>query len=209
MNERRLRWTVRLAGWLIRLLGWTWRVEVEGLVLRDGLRASGKNFLLSLWHGEILPLSLHVRGEGLTIMISEHGDGELIARLHESWGNFAVRGSTSRGAGRVLLGLVRTLESGKDCVITPDGPRGPAGRAQAGAVMASSRTQVPILPIRAFASRAWRLRSWDRFLVPKPFATVRIVYGEPWIAPDSSDESVRELERRLGRALPSDADGAA
>jgi hypothetical protein len=135
-------------------------------------------------------------------MISEHGDGEIIARIHKRLGNDAVRGSTSRGAGRALLAMVRKLQAGTNCIITPDGPRGPSGVAQAGALMASNRAAAPILALRAEASSAWRLKSWDRFMIPKPFAKVRLIYEDPWMAPDTGEASVAELSRRLGLALP-------
>ena len=179
------------------------------MAARKGLRDRQQNFLLTFWHTFILPASLHIRGEGYTIMISEHRDGELIARVQELWGNRAVRGSTSRGAGRALLGMVRILQDGQNGLITPDGPRGPAGVAQPGALMASQRAGVPILAVRCEVSRAWRLKSWDRFMVPKPFARVRVIYSDPWIAPDSSEESQRELARLLGPALPAEPEPAA
>ncbi len=195
-------WVVLLGTWLIRLLGCTWRWEAVNLEARDRLRRDGTPVLLAFWHAYILPVSLHVRDRGYRIMISEHKDGEIIAKIHERWGNLSVRGSTSRGGGRALLAMVRVLQDGHDGVITPDGPRGPAGVAQPGALMASARSGVPILGLRVEASRAWRLKSWDRFMVPKPFATVRVIYEDPWVAPDASEESLRELERRLGPALP-------
>jgi hypothetical protein len=209
MTERKLWWTVRLGALALRALALTWRWEFVNFAARSALRDRGQNFIFAMWHTYIVPTSLHIRGEGYTIMISDHGDGELIAKLHELWGNHAVRGSTSRGAGRALLGMVRILQEGQNGLITPDGPRGPAGVAQPGALMASQRAGVPILAVRFEASRAWRLKSWDRFMVPKPFARIRVTYSDPWIAPDSSEASQREFERLLGPALPIEPEPAA
>ena len=133
----------------------------------------------ALWHGELLPLLYHHRGQGVAVLISEHRDGELIARIAQRFGFRTVRGSTSRGASRALVGLVRELEQGHDVAITPDGPRGPAHAFAPGALIAAQRAGVPVIPVRASATRAWRLRSWDRFLIPKPFCRITVAYGSP------------------------------
>ena len=129
-------------------------------------------------------------------MISEHRDGEIIAQIAERLGYTTVRGSSSRGGGRALIGLMRAIESGRDGAVTPDGPRGPAHVFAPGAAIASQRTGAALLPVRASASRAWRLKSWDRFLVPKPFARVRVVYG-PLTPVDAA--SPREAAERADR----------
>lgn len=201
--ERRIRWIVRLGGPLIRLLASTWRYDVRNGEAWRMLRLSGRPFIYALWHGHLLPLTWFHRGLGVTVMISEHADGEIIARLVESWGYRTVRGSTSRGAGRALLGMVREIQAGQIFAITPDGPRGPAGAVQPGVLLASSKAGAPILPLRVDADRSWRLRSWDRFVVPKPFARVRVTYGEPWTAPGVGDDAAAALAARIGAALDS------
>ena len=193
MSDARIRWTVRVGTGLIRLLGMTWRmrpVNDADLVAR---RASGERVIFTLWHGELLPLLWHHRGEGIAVVISEHRDGEIIARIAERLGYTTVRGSTSRGGGRALIGLMRAIEAGHDGAVTPDGPRGPAHVFAPGAAIASQRTGAPLAMIRATATRAWRLKSWDRFLVPKPFATVRVIYG-PLVSVDAG--SPREAAER-------------
>jgi lysophospholipid acyltransferase (LPLAT)-like uncharacterized protein len=204
-DARRIRWIVRLGAWLIRLLASTWRVRTVNGEELDAARRSGQHVLFALWHGELLPLLWHQRGRGIAVVISEHRDGEIIARIAESLGYATVRGSSSRGASRALLGLTRAIEKGRDGAITPDGPRGPAHVFAPGAAVAAQRTGVPIVPIRASASRAWRLRSWDRFLIPKPFARVTVTLGTftPVIA-DSPREAAAQSEslQRLLAAVP-------
>ena len=152
--------------------------------------------IFTLWHGQLLPLLYHHRGQGAVILISEHADGEIIARIAISLGYRTVRGSTSRGAARALIGLSRALTDGHDLAITPDGPRGPAGSFAPGAVIVAQRTGAPMVPVAVSANRGWRLRSWDRFLVPKPFARVHVAYGEP-VSVTASDtrSAVEEVER--------------
>jgi lysophospholipid acyltransferase (LPLAT)-like uncharacterized protein len=133
-------------------------------------------------------------------MVSEHADGEIIARIVQRWGWETVRGSTSRGAGRVLLAMIRALEAGRIGALTPDGPRGPAGVAQAGAIVAARRSGALLVPARIAVDRSWQGRGWDRFTLPKPFARVVISYGAPW-RPDGDDAAAaEELGRRLGPA---------
>lgn len=199
-DERWVRWMVRLAGPVVRLLAMTWRYEEVNAAPWRALRASKRAFILTLWHGHLLPLTWRRRNEGITVMISQHRDGEIIARLVERWGCRTVRGSTSRGGGRALLAMVRELRDGREFAITPDGPRGPAGEPAPGVLMASHRAGVPVVPMRADVSRAWRLRSWDRFMVPKPFARVRITYGDPWLAPGSDVAATAALKERMGPA---------
>lgn len=129
-------------------------------------------------HGHMLPMLYHHRNRGVAILISEHRDGEMIARVAASLGFQTVRGSTSRGAARALVGLGRALASGHDVAITPDGPRGPAGSFAPGALVVAQRARVPVVAVAARASRAWRLGTWDQFLIPKPFARVTVAYSD-------------------------------
>lgn len=201
-EERRLRWIVRLGEPLLRLLSSTWRIEEAGSEGWQRLILAKKPFIIALWHGQLLPMSWVLRTTGLSSMISEHRDGEIIARICALWGYRLVRGSTSRGAGRALLGMIRELEAGRAFIITPDGPRGPAGVAQAGTLLASQRSHSPVFPAHVECRRAWYLNGWDRFMIPKPFARVHVTYGEPWVATGTDEVAQKELSRRMGRAIP-------
>jgi len=176
-DARKVRWIVRAGVWVIRALATTWRVRTVGGEPLAEARRTGQRVIFALWHGELLPLLWHQRGENVAIVISDHRDGEIIARIAESLGYATVRGSTSKGGSRALIGLMREITAGRDGAITPDGPRGPARVFASGAAVAAFRTGALIVPIRARASRAWRLKSWDRFLIPKPFARVTVTIG--------------------------------
>jgi lysophospholipid acyltransferase (LPLAT)-like uncharacterized protein len=163
----------------LHALARTWRIRVvNGGHLLD-LRKAGRPFIFALWHGQLLPLLWHHRGQGVLILISEHRDGEMVAQAAESLGYGLIRGSTTRGGDRALISLVRELKAGHEVAITPDGPRGPAETFAPGALVAAQRSDSFILPVAAAADRAWRLRSWDRFVIPKPFARVTIAYAAP------------------------------
>lgn len=201
MSEQRVRWTVRAGAAVIRLLASTWRIRVARDQSLRETRSAGQNVIFVLWHGELLPLLWQHRGEGVVVVISEHRDGEIIARIAESLGYSTVRGSTSRGGSRALIGLMREIAAGRNAAVTPDGPRGPAHVFAPGAAIAAQRTGTPLLPVRCVASRAWRLKSWDRFMIPKPFARVEISYGDvtPVIAatPREAAEQTDRLQAML------------
>jgi lysophospholipid acyltransferase (LPLAT)-like uncharacterized protein len=196
-RARRLRWIVRLGVPVVRLLGRTWRFRlINNETGVDRLRRERTPIVFALWHGDMLPLLYHHRGEGVSVLISEHRDGELIARVAESLGFRTVRGSTTRGASRALIGLARELEAGHDVAITPDGPRGPARSFAPGALIAAQRAGAPVVAVGVAVGRAWRLRSWDRFSIPKPFTTVRIAYSDPVILESSGPrQAALETER--------------
>jgi lysophospholipid acyltransferase (LPLAT)-like uncharacterized protein len=195
-RERRTRRIVTAGVWLVRILGLTWRFRVTGDDEIRRMRAERRPIVFTLWHGQMLPLLYHHRGEGVSVLISEHGDGEIIARIAARLGFRTVRGSTSRGAARALLGLVRELEDGHDLAITPDGPRGPAKSFAPGPVIVAQRAAAPIVPALASASSSWRMGSWDRFMIPKPFATITVAYG-PSITIDA--ESARDASASAER----------
>jgi len=201
VSEDKVRWTVRAGTALIRLLAMTWRVRAENDAELIAARAADRRIIYMLWHGELLPLLWHHRGRKIAVVISEHRDGEIIAQIAERLGYTTVRGSSSRGGSRALIGLMRAIESGRDGAVTPDGPRGPAHVFAPGAAIASQRTAAPLLPVRASASRAWRLKSWDRFLVPKPFALVRVTYGPLTAVDAASPRDAAEQAPRLQAIL--------
>jgi len=178
-GERRVARRASAGAWLVRALGWTWRFQTRNAEVVTRLRAAKQPIVFALWHGEMLPLLYFHRAQGVSVLISEHGDGELIARVAMNYGYRTVRGSTSRGSARAILGLVRELEDGHDLAITPDGPRGPAKSFAPGTLIVAQRGRAPIVPVVAHADAAWRLKSWDRFMIPKPFARVTIAYGDP------------------------------
>ncbi len=163
----------------LNLLARTWRFRVLNSEALRELRFARRSFIFALWHGHLLPLLWYHRDQSVVVLISEHRDGELVARAASSLGFGLIRGSSTRGADRALISIVRELQAGHEVAITPDGPRGPAAKFAPGALVAAQRSDSFILPVVAVADRAWRLRSWDRFMIPKPFARVTIAYGNP------------------------------
>ncbi len=190
----RTRTLIRVGVWVMRALRLTWRYRVYG---RDALVArqpGDQRVVYAFWHGQILPCFLaHTQRAG--VLISEHRDGEIIARVIGHFDMYGIRGSTSRGGTRALLECVRTLREGTDVAVTPDGPRGPRHTFAPGALLIAYRAAAPLVTIVAHIDRAWRLKSWDGFEIPKPFARITIVYGEPRRI---EGEDVRAVSERTG-----------
>lgn len=205
---RRQRWQARCIAAilypLIAALGRTWRWRVEGLEHLDQVAATGRQPVMAFWHGRILGATYFFRRRGIVVMTSEHFDGEWMARLIHRFGYGTARGSTTRGARRALGQLVRAMRRGRPAGFAVDGPRGPAGRAQRGAVWLAKVTGNPVVPFHLEAARYWTLPSWDRAQIPKPFSPVALVVGPPLEVPPRADEAVletkrAELEAVLGR----------
>ena len=177
----------------------TWRIDAAGAEHLHRLRQTGTPFAFALWHAHLLPLVWYHRTGPTSMVVSAHGDGGLLAGAARAWGLGLIRGSSTRGGVGALRQMVRALTSGREIAVTPDGPRGPAGVAKAGVVAAAQLAGAPILPVAAWASSSWRARSWDGFLIPRPFARVRIVYDAPLAVPrgETRRRATQTLQRRL------------
>jgi hypothetical protein len=180
---------------LISLLGHTLGWRVEGLEHVERIVASGRQPVMAFWHGRILPATFYFRGRGIVVMTSENFDGEWIARIIARFGYGTARGSTSRGGRRALRQLVGEMRRGRATGFAIDGPRGPAGVAQPGAIWLAGAAGQPLLPFHLEASRYWELGSWDRTQIPRPFSTVALVIGEPMTVVGGLTESERDLIR--------------
>lgn len=186
---------------LLRLLCRTYRWRVEGAEHYDAILASGRQPILALWHGRILPGLHYFRNRGLVVITSQNFDGEWIARILHRFGFATARGSTSRGGARALVQLRRDLAAGRPAAFTVDGPRGPARVVQAGVVFLAGATGHPILPYHIEADRHWTLKSWDRTQIPKPFSTVALVIGAPLSVHGTDDATLRRKVEEVARAL--------
>jgi len=167
---------------LVRVLAATWRFRQINYEPLSAMRrpGGGAPILYAFWHAQMLSfLALH-RDEQVAVVISEHRDGEIIARAAERFGCTTIRGSSSRGAVSALRAMERGLAEGREVVVTPDGPRGPAEHFAQGALVAAHRADVPVVLAAAATNREWRLTTWDRFSIPKPFATIVVAYSPPF-----------------------------
>ena len=197
-----------VAGPALRALAASWRIRtVDEERWRTHYQARRPHVFL-LWHEVLLPLLWQHRRQSIAIVVSEAREGQYLADFAASLGYRAVRGSSTRGAARALLGAVRELQAGHAVAFTPDGPRGPRRELKPGVVAAAQRSGAIVVPLHAEADRAWRLDSWDRFMIPKPGARVRIVYGRPFeVAPGDAGlaAGLADAEERLREIAGSEA----
>lgn len=190
------------AAGFIRALRATVRLRHHGDAPQRERERRGERFILAFWHRHLLLMPYAYRGRRISVLVSQSKDGELIAKTVARLGIDSSRGSSSRGGVAGMRALLRKAGEGYDLAFTPDGPRGPAGEVQPGVILAAAATGWPIHPVAVAATRAKRLRSWDRFLIPLPLARVCFVYGEPLTVERRADpaEAAAELKRRLDRA---------
>jgi lysophospholipid acyltransferase (LPLAT)-like uncharacterized protein len=173
----------------------------RGVSLAEPPDSRLEHAVYALWHEHLLPLAvLHAR-QGTAVLISQHRDGEILARLMSRWGYLAARGSSTRGGEAGLRLMVRAARAGRPIAFTPDGPRGPARECKPGIVRAAAETGLPIVPVGVAATRARRLRSWDRFLVPLPWATIIVSYGSPLVVNDMRENDLGTWTTRVEDAL--------
>ncbi|MGD8407189.1 MAG: lysophospholipid acyltransferase family protein [Thiohalophilus sp.] len=179
---------------LLNTLWLTCRVKtVIGNEYADQILAAGNPVIPCYWHqhhifGIWYMLQLRKRGLKVGFLISPSRDGEVPAKIAESWGLRAIRGSSNRTGARALKELYELItRDGISPVNTSDGPTGPLHKFKPGAIMLAQMSGAPILPLSWAADRYWQLSSWDRFIIPKPFAKIVINVGEP-----------RHIDRQLG-----------
>ena len=143
-----------------------------------------------------------MRNDGIVVLTSKSFDGEYIARFLTKFGFGTVRGSSSRGGVRGMVEMIRLIRAGLPMAFTVDGPRGPRYEVKSGPVVLAKKTGNPVVPFVIECERAWRVKSWDRLQIPKPFSRARVFHTEPvHVAPGTDDEGVEakrlELQSKL------------
>jgi lysophospholipid acyltransferase (LPLAT)-like uncharacterized protein len=180
----------------------TWRVDSRGIEAYDQTLRDGARCVFAFWHSRMIPLVWTHRGRGAMVLVSQHRDGELVARVAQWMGFTTARGSSTRGGDEGARQLLRAAADGTLIAITPDGPRGPAEQVKPGLLHIASRAGLPVVPVASASSASWVIRSWDRLHVPKPFARVVVAYGDPIPVPgDLDDAGAERLAGTVGEAL--------
>lgn len=182
-----------LVAWFAGLLGRTLRIQREGF---EPIEALDGGKILCGWHGRSFLAATDWRMRGYWVMISHSRDGEIQNRVFQSLGFNIIRGSTGRGGERALVEAVKVLRKGATMAMTPDGPRGPSGVLQSGVMFMALKSGAALVPIGISARPRILAKSWDRYLVPLPFARAYLVAGEPiYLKPGSSPEEQEEVRR--------------
>jgi lysophospholipid acyltransferase (LPLAT)-like uncharacterized protein len=214
MNRSAVIWMAENLGpAIIKAMGITLRTRRKGLENLASARQIKGNVIYAFWHGRLLPLSYLHRNEGANVLVSTHQDGEYITRVIHGLGFETSRGSSTRGGTAALRDLMATASRGVDLAITPDGPRGPRERCQPGVVFLARKLGLPVVPVGVCFRPSLRLKSWDRFMIPLPFAGGIEIYGEPVMydnarsSENSVKQDIKDLEMRL-RSVTEEADNA-
>jgi len=190
------------AYWAIRLICPTLRYSVSWEVPPSSSDPFERQVIYSFWHRAIFPAAWLCRNQGIAVMVSKSFDGEYIARIIERLGFVAVRGSSSRSGTEALLGMRVQLQEGAAVAFTIDGPRGPKYVAKPGPVPLARATGFPMAAFYLAVSNAWMLNTWDRFMIPKPFAKVLVRASARIPVPDDADDSqMKEYHAQLQAAL--------
>src|SRR5262245_55141228 len=182
---------IRFAGvalyWIVRAIGATLKFKVEGWEHHT----DREPLVYCFWHNRIPIATYFWRRRGIVVMSSRSFDSEYIARFIQRFGYGAAKGSSTRGALSGLIQMIRAVRSGRSAAFTVDGPRGPVYEAKPGALLLAKKTGAAILPFSISLDRCWRLPSWDRLEIPKPFAKAHVVIGERIYVKDADGEAAR------------------
>ncbi|MBO4316813.1 MAG: lysophospholipid acyltransferase family protein [Mailhella sp.] len=189
--------------WLMRLWYATLRVRVETPEMQALLYEKKESYILTIWHDELLPLpALMTKDGNFVCMVSASGDGEILSRFLERLGGRTVRGSSHRGGLRALLQAAHILKNEKANVcITVDGPAGPPHKIKDGVFFLAGKSGAKIMPVRLRMAPVIKLKTWDRFQIPLPFATVKVAAGMPR---EYVDDGTEDCMERLRRTIEAD-----
>ncbi len=193
----------------IRGYAWTYRFTVENEHTWMDHICKGGNVVICCWHQQFFPAIRHFRNyKDLKppLMISKSTDGEIIAGVARRTGWDPVRGSSSRGGRDALSQMIDKLRERRIAAHIVDGPRGPAGKVKAGIIRLAQMGGAVIAPFYTSADRAWYFNSWDRFMIPKPFARVTLRFGDlipvhPSDGPEQFEQQRLDLEQVMGAGL--------
>ncbi|MBI4745021.1 MAG: lysophospholipid acyltransferase family protein [Deltaproteobacteria bacterium] len=187
-----------IAGLLIRALAAAMKLEFLHEERVRPFWEKDERFILAFWHGRLLMMPFCYHGKGIKLLISQHKDGDLLARAMKRFGYDSIRGSTTRGGAAAMREMVKATKD-YDIGITPDGPRGPKYAVQEGVIALARLTGAPILPLTFGSSKKKVFASWDAFNLPYPFSRGVFMWGEPIYVgkEDDMEEKRKELEFNL------------
>ncbi len=192
-----------LGRWMFQILFFLNKVSIKGEENLLRLIQSGKPVMLCVWHGRLLFPSWYIRlHTTLHIISSRHEDSEILAHILKHWGYGLIRGSTKKGGMRVIRKMTEIFKNGGIIAVTNDGPKGPSRIAKSGSIGLAIKNNVKIITVTGSATKYWQMKSWDRFMLPKPFGKIQIVVSTPMDItekPSTAEKEVQLLSRFMNR----------
>ena len=166
-----------------------------------------ETFIIAFWHGDLLLQPLNYRkfkkNGNVKVIVSQHKDGAIIRKTVNYLGVSDIQGSSSKGAVRALLNAIKEIKKGTDVAITPDGPRGPRHSVADGIVAIAQKTNTRIVSLSCIPKSYWQIKSWDKFVIPKPFGTIDFYVSEPFSVEGLDMQNAKDLikEKMLTNAM--------
>ena len=183
--------------WVFQILFFLNKISVKGEENLLKLIKSGHPVMLCVWHGRLLFPSWYIRHHTtLHIISSRHQDSEILGYILKHWGYGLIRGSTKKGGVQVIREMTKIFNNGGIIAVTNDGPKGPARIAKSGSIGLAIKNKVKIITVTGSATKYWQIKSWDRFMLPRPFGKIQIVVSAPMDITEqlsTSEEEVRFL----------------
>ena len=202
-SKRKILLLSLLGRWIFQILFFLNKVSIKGEENLLRLIKSGKPVMLCVWHGRLLFPSWYIRHHTtLHIISSRHADSEILAHILRHWGYGLIRGSTKKGGMRVIREMTEIFKNGGIIAVTNDGPKGPSCIAKSGSIGLALKNNVKIITVTGSATKYWKMKSWDHFMLPKPFGKIQIVVSTPMEItekPSTIEKEVQLLSRFMNR----------
>jgi lysophospholipid acyltransferase (LPLAT)-like uncharacterized protein len=182
---------------LVRVLAWSWKTRFVNRDQIESHHGGGSGPVVAFWHQQIPAAIGSHFGYPACVLISQHRDGEMIAHISKRLGFHTMRGSSSQGGAQVVREMLEG-NFGEDALcFTPDGPRGPCFSVAPGMVFIAAKSHRPVVLTGFAASKFWQAKSWDRMVIPKPFARIVITYSDHLGVPDEAAGEEGEAQERF------------
>jgi len=180
---------------LLKIFRKTFKLKVIREEIIDEFLSGDKKFILVFWHGKMLLPVIYHEAMGFSALVSQHSDGEIIARIMGKLGYRLIRGSSTRGGSKAFREMLKLLGNNGKIMITPDGPRGPLNKVKMGTVVLAKMAETPVIPVSFSCNKKKVIKSWDKFNFIKPFSKVVMAYAPPVTVEKKS--SKKELENKM------------
>ena len=190
--------TSLIGRWLFQILFYLNKIIIKGEENLINLINSNKPVRVCVWHGRLVFPSWYLRQKTTNVhaIASHHTDAEIMARVLRMWGYGLIRGSTKKGGKIVVQKMAEVFQNSGIVAVTNDGPKGPPRIAKAGSTSTAIKYNVQIITITGSATKYWEMKSWDRFMLPKPFGKIQLIVSPPLDIsnkPDTAKEEVKFL----------------